>query len=87
MIIANALTAAAASIVDQPAQTIAASGAAASAYHPECQCLGLGAKWSGIAQHWADPNAHHEVFDAFVSLTATEQRHTLGASHPVPRAS
>src|SRR5579862_8107941 len=43
---------------------------------------GLGAKWAGIAQFWADPKAHPDVFDAFVSFTATEQRHTLGASHP-----
>jgi len=43
---------------------------------------GLGGKWAGIAQYWADPTAHPEVFDAFVSLTATEQRHTLGTSHP-----
>ena len=43
---------------------------------------GLGAKWGGIARYWADPNAHPEVFDAFVSLAATEQRHTLGTSHP-----
>ena len=43
---------------------------------------GLGAKWAGIAQYWADPKAHPEVFDAFVSLKATEQRHTLGTSHP-----
>ena len=43
---------------------------------------GLGAKWSSIARYWADPKAHPEVFDAFVSLAATEQRHTLGTSHP-----
>jgi pimeloyl-ACP methyl ester carboxylesterase len=43
---------------------------------------GLGAKWAGIAQYWTDPKAHPEVFDAFVSLAATEQRHTLGTSHP-----
>ena len=43
---------------------------------------GLGAKWAGIAQYWADPKAHPEVFDAFVSFPATEQRHTLGTSHP-----
>jgi pimeloyl-ACP methyl ester carboxylesterase len=43
---------------------------------------GLGAKWTAIAQYWADPKAHPEVFDAFVSLPATEQRHTLGTSHP-----
>jgi pimeloyl-ACP methyl ester carboxylesterase len=43
---------------------------------------GLGAKWAAIAQYWADPKSHPEVFDAFVSLAATEQRHTLGTSHP-----
>jgi pimeloyl-ACP methyl ester carboxylesterase len=43
---------------------------------------GLGAKWAAIAQYWADPKAHPEVFDAFVSRAATEQRHTLGTSHP-----
>ena len=43
---------------------------------------GLGAKWAGIAQYWADPKSHPEVFDSFVSLAATEQRHTLGTSHP-----
>jgi pimeloyl-ACP methyl ester carboxylesterase len=43
---------------------------------------GLGAKWAGIAQYWADPKAHPEVFDAFVSRTATEARHTLGTAHP-----
>jgi pimeloyl-ACP methyl ester carboxylesterase len=44
--------------------------------------VGLGTKWVGIARYWADPNAHPEVFEAFVSLSATEQRHTLGTSHP-----
>src|SRR5580704_8506342 len=43
---------------------------------------GLGAKWAGIAQYWTDPKSHPEVFDAFVSFKATEQRHTLGTSHP-----
>jgi pimeloyl-ACP methyl ester carboxylesterase len=43
---------------------------------------GLGAKWAGIAKYWDDPKAHPEVFDAFVSFAATEQRHTLGTSHP-----
>ena len=43
---------------------------------------GLGPKWAGIAQYWADPKAHPEVFDTFVSFAATEQRHTLGTSHP-----
>jgi len=43
---------------------------------------GLGAKWRKIAQYWADPAAHPEVIDAFLSPEATEQRHTLGTSHP-----
>ncbi len=61
--------------------------------HPECaQALiiqnanvyqeGLGAKWAGIAQYWSDPKGHPEVFDTFASFAATEQRHTLGTSHP-----
>jgi pimeloyl-ACP methyl ester carboxylesterase len=43
---------------------------------------GLGPKWGGIAQYWADPKAHPEVLDVFVSLAATEERHTLGTAHP-----
>ena len=43
---------------------------------------GLGAKWGSIAQYWAAPKTHPEVFDNFVSFAATEQRHTLGTSHP-----
>jgi len=43
---------------------------------------GLGAKWAGIAQYWADRDAHASVVDTFLSLAATEQRHTLGTSHP-----
>lgn len=43
---------------------------------------GLGAKWAKIAQFWADPKAHPEVVDAFLSYKATEERHTLGTSHP-----
>lgn len=43
---------------------------------------GLGTKWAAIAKYWSDPKAHPEVFEAFVSRTATEQRHTLGTSHP-----
>ena len=43
---------------------------------------GLGAKWAKIAQYWADPKAHPEVIDAFLSFEATEQRHTAGTSHP-----
>ena len=33
---------------------------------------GLGAKWASIARYWADPNAHPDVFDAFVSPAAAE---------------
>ena len=43
---------------------------------------GLGSKWAGIAQYWGSPDAHPEVLDAFMSLSATEQRHTAGSSHP-----
>jgi pimeloyl-ACP methyl ester carboxylesterase len=43
---------------------------------------GLGGKWNAIAQYWAEPEAHPEVLDAFMSFAATEQRHTLGTSHP-----
>ena len=43
---------------------------------------GLGGKWAKIAQYWADPKAHPEVVDAFLSWDATEQRHTAGTSHP-----
>jgi len=35
---------------------------------------GLGAKWTNIAQYWADPKAHPAVVDAFLSFDATEQR-------------
>jgi pimeloyl-ACP methyl ester carboxylesterase len=43
---------------------------------------GLGAKWAKIAEYWADPEAHPEVVNAFLSFEATEQRHTAGTSHP-----
>jgi len=43
---------------------------------------GLGAKWVGITKYWADPRVHADMFDAFVSFAATQQRHTLGTSHP-----
>lgn len=42
---------------------------------------GLGKKWSVIAHYWADPKAHPEVLDAFISMEATEKRHTLGTTH------
>jgi pimeloyl-ACP methyl ester carboxylesterase len=43
---------------------------------------GLGPKWAKIAQYWADPKAHPDVVDAFLSFQATEQRHIAGTSHP-----
>jgi pimeloyl-ACP methyl ester carboxylesterase len=43
---------------------------------------GLGIKWSTIAKYWADPKAHPEVVETFMSPAATEQRHTAGTSHP-----
>jgi pimeloyl-ACP methyl ester carboxylesterase len=43
---------------------------------------GLGEKWSGIARYWSDPDGHPEVFQAFVSLAAAEQRHRSGSRHP-----
>jgi pimeloyl-ACP methyl ester carboxylesterase len=43
---------------------------------------GLGRKWARIAEFWKDPAAHQDVLDGFLSRTATEQRHTLGSSHP-----
>lgn len=43
---------------------------------------GLGAKWAKIAEYWADPKAHPEVIDAFLSFEATKQRHIAGTRHP-----
>jgi pimeloyl-ACP methyl ester carboxylesterase len=43
---------------------------------------GLGPKWVQIAQFWADPKAHKEVVEAFMSYEATKQRHLAGTSHP-----
>lgn len=43
---------------------------------------GLGKKWALIGEYWKAPEAHPEVVDAFLSRTATEQRHTLGTAHP-----
>ncbi len=43
---------------------------------------GLGPKWARIAEYWADPKAHPEVLNAFLSFKATEERHTAGTTHP-----
>lgn len=42
---------------------------------------GLGPKWAAIARYWAEPAAHTDVLDAFISREATESRHTSGTSH------
>jgi len=43
---------------------------------------GLGPKWTKIEQYWADPTAHQDVVDAFLSFGATKERHIGGTSHP-----
>jgi pimeloyl-ACP methyl ester carboxylesterase len=43
---------------------------------------GLGAKWKGIAQYWADPKAHPEVPAVFSSLAAARLRHDGGSPNP-----
>lgn len=43
---------------------------------------GLGAKWNGIAQYWADPQAHQEQLEAFISLGAARERHIAGSPNP-----
>jgi pimeloyl-ACP methyl ester carboxylesterase len=43
---------------------------------------GLGTKWTKIAEYWADPTAHPEVLNAFLSFEATKERHVAGTSHP-----
>jgi len=43
---------------------------------------GLGPNWAKISEFWADPKAHPEVVDAFLSYNLTKQRHLAGTSHP-----
>ncbi|CAO4172687.1 alpha/beta fold hydrolase [Methylorubrum populi] len=43
---------------------------------------GLGEKWQGIARYWADPAAHPEQVDAFISLEGAKQRHLGTSPHP-----
>jgi pimeloyl-ACP methyl ester carboxylesterase len=43
---------------------------------------GLGPKWKGIAQYWADPKAHPEIVDAFTSLEGARQRHVANSPQP-----
>ena len=42
----------------------------------------LGPKWAGIAQYWADPAAHPEQLEAFMSLEGAKQRHIGQSPHP-----
>ena len=43
---------------------------------------GLGAKWTGIARYWADPEGHPEQLEAFTSLEGARLRHTAGSPNP-----
>lgn len=43
---------------------------------------GLGAKWTKIAEYWADPKAHPEVVDGFTSLQDAKHRHIAGSPNP-----
>ncbi len=43
---------------------------------------GLGAKWPGIAEFWADREGHPEIVDTLLSFESTMQRHTAGTKHP-----
>jgi pimeloyl-ACP methyl ester carboxylesterase len=43
---------------------------------------GLGEKWNSIARYWTDRAGYPEVFKAFVSLAAAEQRHRSGTRRP-----
>ncbi len=43
---------------------------------------GLGAKWTGIAKYWADPQAHPDVVDSFTSLEGAKLRHIAGSPNP-----
>lgn len=43
---------------------------------------GLGVKWTGIAQYWADRAAHPEQVEAFTSLEGARLRHVAGSPNP-----
>lgn len=43
---------------------------------------GLGPKWTGIAQYWADPKSHPDVPKVFMSLEAAKIRHAGGSPRP-----
>jgi pimeloyl-ACP methyl ester carboxylesterase len=43
---------------------------------------GLGAKWAGIGQYWADPASHSDVPKVFTSFEPTKLRHIGGSPNP-----
>lgn len=43
---------------------------------------GLGPKWAKIAEYWADPCAHADQVDAFMSLEGAKARHVGLSPHP-----
>jgi pimeloyl-ACP methyl ester carboxylesterase len=43
---------------------------------------GLGAKWTGIADYWRDPENHAEQLDTFLSFESARQRHIAGSPEP-----
>jgi len=43
---------------------------------------GLGPIWAKIGEFWADPKAHSEVINAFLSFDTTRERHISGTLHP-----
>jgi pimeloyl-ACP methyl ester carboxylesterase len=43
---------------------------------------GLGVKWTGIAQYWANRAAHPQQVDAFIGFEGTRQRHIAGSPNP-----
>ena len=49
----------------------------ANAYHE-----GLGVKWAGIADYWAEPDKHLDQLEAFTSLEAARRRHLAGSPNP-----
>jgi pimeloyl-ACP methyl ester carboxylesterase len=47
-----------------------------------CHEESLGRKWAAIKDYWANPAAHADVFDAFVSFESTQARHDAGSPNP-----
>jgi pimeloyl-ACP methyl ester carboxylesterase len=47
-----------------------------------CHDESLGRKWTAIGEYWANPDAHPDVFEAFVSFESTRARHDAGSPNP-----